>query len=230
MVSRSAIHLAQEGAVLVITLNRPEKLNAIDAAMAQSLLQALQDAQSSDSVRAIVLCGQGRAFCAGRDVSAPPTDADLVLTQAVSQAIVHCSKPVVAAVHGWVVGAGLEWMLDTDIVFAASDSRFKLPEAGLGVFVTGGVTATLANAVGLARAKGMLLLGAEVSAQEAGEWGLVWSVVEKDDLLARAMTAARSLAALKPEVAARFKKVLNAVGNAHFDEAVHLETQAQREL
>jgi 2-(1,2-epoxy-1,2-dihydrophenyl)acetyl-CoA isomerase len=230
MTNASAIKLAQEGEVLIVTLNRPEKLNAIDAAMAQTLLQALKGAQNNDGVRAILLCGQGRAFCAGRDVSAPPTDADLVLTQAVSQAIVHSSKPVVAAVHGWVVGAGLEWMLDTDIVFAASDSRFKLPEAGLGVFVTGGVTATLANAVGLARAKGMLLLGTEVSAQQAGEWGMVWSVVEKDDLLARAMTAARSLAALKPEVAARFKKVLNAVGNAHFDEAVRLETQAQREL
>jgi 2-(1,2-epoxy-1,2-dihydrophenyl)acetyl-CoA isomerase len=230
MTNASAIKLAQEGEVLIVTLNRPEKLNAIDAAMAQTLLQALKGAQNNDGVRAILLCGQGRAFCAGRDVSAPPTDADLVLTQAVSQAIVHSSKPVVAAVHGWVVGAGLEWMLDTDIVFAASDSRFKLPEAGLGVFVTGGVTATLANAVGLARAKGMLLLGTEVSAQQAGEWGMVWSVVEKDDLLARAMTAARSLAALKPEVAARFKKVLNAVGNAHFDEAVRLETQAQRAL
>jgi 2-(1,2-epoxy-1,2-dihydrophenyl)acetyl-CoA isomerase len=79
-------------------------------------------------------------------------------------------------------GAGLEWMLDADVVIAAKSSRFRLPEASLGVFVTGGLTATLPAFAGLARAKGLMLLGEEFGAAEAHAWGLVWQVVPDADL------------------------------------------------
>jgi 2-(1,2-epoxy-1,2-dihydrophenyl)acetyl-CoA isomerase len=91
--------------------------------------------------------------------------------QAVAAALVSLPKPVVAAVHGWTLGAGLEWMLDADVVIAAKSSRFRLPEASLGVFVTGGLTATLPAFAGLARAKGLMLLGEEFGAAEAHAWG-----------------------------------------------------------
>ena len=129
--------------VLTLTLNRPDKLSAIDNDMARSLLQAMQGAAHDDAVRAIRLRGNGRAFCAGRDVSAAPTDEDLVLVQGVASVILRNPKPVIAEVHGWTVGAGLEWMLDADITIAADTTCFKLPEASLGVFVTGGLSATL---------------------------------------------------------------------------------------
>src|SRR5690606_29082231 len=132
------------------------------------------------AVRVLRLRGAGKAFCAGRDVGAPPTEDDLTLVQAVAQAIVSLEKPVVAAVHGWVVGAGLEWMLDADVVIAAEGARFKLPEASLGVFVTGGLTATLAASAGLARAKALMLLGEPFDAAQAQAWGLVWQVVADD--------------------------------------------------
>ncbi|MEZ5607315.1 MAG: enoyl-CoA hydratase/isomerase family protein [Burkholderiaceae bacterium] len=86
----------------------------------------------------------------------------------------HNPKPVVAVVHGWTVGAGLEWMLNADVVYAADDSKFKLPEASLGVFVTGGLVATLPAAVGLTRAKALMLLGDEFNAQQAAAWGMVY--------------------------------------------------------
>lgn len=214
----------------MLSLNRPEKLNAINNELARALRDALARADANPEVRAVLLQGKGRAFCAGRDVSQGPSDDDLELTQQVSSAIVHCSKPVVAAVRGWVVGAGLEWMLDADITIAARSARFRFPEASLGVFVTGGVSAILPAVVGLQRAKALLLLGEEFSAADAQAWGMVWAVTDDDGLETQALSVARRLASLAPAVAARFKRVLNAAGLAGFDNAINLESAMQREL
>jgi 2-(1,2-epoxy-1,2-dihydrophenyl)acetyl-CoA isomerase len=216
--------------VLTLTLNRPRKLNAITAALAQDLWGALEQADSDPAIKAVLLRGEGRAFCAGRDVGAPPSDAELDGVQRVATAIVGCSKPVVAAVHGWVVGAGLEWMLDADIVIAARSARFKLPEASLGVVVTGGLVATLPAAAGLARAKAMMLLGEEFSAEEALGWGLVWKMVDDDALAAASSDIALRLAGLDADVAARYKRVLNEIGLAGFAHAIERESAQQREL
>jgi 2-(1,2-epoxy-1,2-dihydrophenyl)acetyl-CoA isomerase len=216
--------------IMTVTLNRPEKLNAIDHELARELLDALAAAGRDPQVRVVLLRGAGRAFCAGRDVSAAPTDDDLVLVQEVAAAIVALPKPVVAAVHGWTVGAGLEWMLDADVVVAAQGSRFKLPEASLGVFVTGGLTATLPSYAGVSRAKGLMLLGEEFSAAQAQAWGLVWQVTADGELAAAALATAERIARLSPEVAAHFKRVLNEVGLGHFQRALRAETEAQRQL
>jgi 2-(1,2-epoxy-1,2-dihydrophenyl)acetyl-CoA isomerase len=216
--------------VLVLTLNRPHCLNAIDNAMAGELLAAVQSANRDPDVKVILLRGAGRAFCAGRDVSAPPTEEDLVLVQAVASAFVHAAAPVVTAVHGWVVGAGLEWMLATDIVVAASDARFRLPEASLGVFVTGGITATLPAAVGLQRAKALMLLGETFDPKQAAEWGLVWKVVDEGELDAASWAMAAVLSELEPHVSSQFKRVLNGVGLGAFDQAVDEESRVQRSL
>jgi 2-(1,2-epoxy-1,2-dihydrophenyl)acetyl-CoA isomerase len=216
--------------VLALTLDRPECLNAIDNALAGALLHALQDAARDPAVRAILLRGNGRAFCAGRDLRAPPTEQDLVLVQLVAGAIVAAPQPVVAAVHGWVVGAGFEWMLDADLVIAARSARFKLPEASLGVFVTGGLVVTLPAAVGLSRAKALMLLGEPFDAERAVAWGLAWKLVDDAELESAAWGAAAALARLDPGVAAEFKKVLNAVGLPTFERAVAEESRAQRML
>ncbi|MBV5291656.1 MAG: enoyl-CoA hydratase/isomerase family protein [Curvibacter lanceolatus] len=219
-----------EQGVLTLTLNRPGKLNAIDNELAEALLQALEAARDNTAVRAIRLRGEGRAFCAGRDVSAAPTEQDLVLVQSVSQALVGHPRPVLAEVHGWTVGAGFEWMLNADVVVAAEGTRFKLPEASLGVFVTGGLTATLPAMAGLARAKALTLLGDEFSAREARDWGLIWRVVPDAALQAHGLQTAQRLAALRPDVATQFKRVLNQIGLAGFDQAVAEENLAQRRL
>lgn len=213
-----------------LTLNRPDKLNAIDNELAEALLSALDAAASDDAVRAVRVRGAGRAFCAGRDVSAPPTEADLELVQAVSRSIVGLSKLVMFTVHGWTVGAGLEWMLDADIVVAARSSRFKLPEASLGVFVTGGLSATLPAHAGLSRAKALTLLGEEFNAEQAQAWGLVWQVAPDAELDATAQRLASRLVSLRPDVAHRFKRAFNDVGLSNFERAVGLENEAQREL
>jgi 2-(1,2-epoxy-1,2-dihydrophenyl)acetyl-CoA isomerase len=219
-----------QGGVMTLTLHRPDQLNAIDNELARALLAAIAVAEADPTVRVLLLRGAGRAFCAGRDVSAPPTEDDLVLVQAVSQAIVALPKPVVAAVHGWAVGAGLEWMLNADLVVAAEGTRFKLPEASLGVFVTGGLTATLPAYAGLARAKGLMLLGEPFSAAQAQAWGLVWQVVPDEALAAEAQRTGERLAQLDPAVAGRFKQVLNRIGLAAFGQAIEAENAAQRAL
>jgi 2-(1,2-epoxy-1,2-dihydrophenyl)acetyl-CoA isomerase len=216
--------------VMTLTLNRPEKLNAIDNELAQALLTALEAAASDDAVRVVRVAGNGRAFCAGRDVSAPPTELDLVLVQDVSRALVRLDKPVLFAVHGWTVGAGLEWMLNADVAIAAASSRFKLPEASIGVFVTGGLSATLPACAGLSRAKALTLLGEEFTADMAKSWGLVWQVVADTQLDASADDVASRLASLRPQVVRHFKRVLNEVGLSRFEQAIELENQAQRAL
>ncbi|VWX61230.1 Crotonase [Burkholderiales bacterium 8X] len=213
--------------IMRVSLNRPEKLNAIDNDLARQLLEAVQRAESDEQVRVLMLRGTGRAFCAGRDVGAAPTDEDLVLVQSVASALVQLPKPVVAAVHGWTVGAGFEWMLDADLVIAAENTRFKLPEASLGVFVTGGLTATLPSYAGLARAKGIMLLGEEFSAAQAEAWGLVWRVAADDELDEVASQVGNRLASLDPVVVRGFKKVLNEVGLESFGRAVAAESAAQ---
>lgn len=216
--------------ILTLSLNRPDKLNAIDHELALALHEALQAAARDESVRVVVLEGKGRAFCAGRDVSAPPTEDDLVRVQAVAQAMVELPQPVVAAVHGWTLGAGLEWMLNAGVVLAASSARFRLPEASLGVFVTGGLTATLTASAGLARAKALMLLGQEFSPVQAQAWGLIWGVTAPEGLREEAQSIAQQLANLQPEVARRFKRVLNDIGLAQFSKAIERENEAQRAI
>ena len=216
--------------VLTLTLNRPQRLNAIDEPTARALLQALRDAHADPQVRALLLRGAGRAFCAGRDISEPPTPEILELVQGVSRAMVECSKPIVCAVHGWVVGAGVEWMLDGDIVVSERSARFKLPEASIGVFVTGGITSVLPRVAGLMRAKALLLLGEEFSAEQAERWGLVSRVVDDASLDDEALQLAGRLAALDPRVASRFKRVLNQMSLADFAHSIALESQMQTEL
>lgn len=228
--AQSKLLVETSDGVMTLALNRPDKLNAIDNDVAQALLQALGIAAADPAVRALRVRGNGRAFCAGRDVSEAPTERDLVLVQAVATSLVRLDKPVLFAIHGWTVGAGLEWMLNADVVIAAASSRFKLPEASLAVFVTGGLSATLPAYAGLSRAKALMLLGEEFSAQQACDWGLVWRVVASDELETVSAELAKRLAALQPEVARQFKRVMNQVGLSNFDCAVRLENEAHRSL
>ena len=229
MTSSKLLNVTCDG-IMTLSLNRPDKLNAIDNDLSRDILIAIDSAANDPAVRVVVLRGNGRAFCAGRDVTSEPTEDDLVLVQAVSKALVCLSKPVVAVVHGWTVGAGLEWALNADLVVAAASSRFKLPEASIGVFVTGGLTVTLQAYAGLARAKALMLLGEEFSATQAQAWGLVWRVVPDLELDAESRRTAAQIASLEPEVVSRFKRVLNDIGLSSFAQAIELENEAQRAL
>jgi enoyl-CoA hydratase/carnithine racemase len=211
--------------VLELHLSRPERLNALTLALARELLHEVHHAHEDTAVRAILLTGEGRAFCAGKDKDDPPTPDFVDALQRLARALMDSRKPVVAAVQGWAVGAGFEMLLNCDIVIAADDARFMLPETNIGLFGTGGVVALLPRVVGLARAKGLLMLGREITAQQAADWGLVWQVVPREQLQAQALGVARQLAAADPCLLSQLKSLLHeeAVG----DVAAILRREAQ---
>ena len=125
---------------------------------------------------------------------------------------------------------GLELALAADIRLAVDSATFALPEASIGVFVTGGLSATLVASAGLARAKAITLLGEPFTAAQAQAWGLVWEVVPDEQLEARAQAVCAQIAALRPEVAAAFKRVFNRIGLPAFDAAIEQENAVTRAL
>ena len=215
-VSVTMIRVQVNQAVCDIQLARPTRLNALTLASTQALLEAVREARRDDAVRALLLSGEGRAFCAGKDRDDPAGPEFVALLQALAEALMDCPKPVVAAVHGWAVGAGLELLLNCDLVLAARGARFMLPETHLGLFGTGGVAALLPRQAGLGRAKGILMLGEAFGAAQAERWGLVWAVLEDEAALhAEARRVARRLAGADPALMGRLKAALHreAVGD-----------------
>jgi len=221
-----------DGGVRIVTLNRPHRLNAIVPALLDELIAALRGADGDPGIRAIVLTGAGRAFCAGDDLKEfasqstgeAATRAYIERIQEVTRAILNGDTPVVAAVRGWAVGGGLEWMINCDFAVAAEGARFFFPETSLGVFVTGGVTALLPRLVGLRRARELILLGERFDAAEAQAWGLVSKVVPDAELLPEALALARRIAALPPGPVSALRRILAA--GAGLDAAMAAETEA----
>ena len=162
-----------------IHLNRPERLNAVVPELTAGLVAAFAWA-GQDGARVIVLAGRGRAFCSGHDLKEqlPPetvlaTRLRVEQIQDVTRAIRRFPGPVIAAVHGYALGAGCEFALGCDLVVAAEDAQFGFPEVSVGLSVTGGISRLLPLLVGPVRAKELLLLGERFGAARAQEWGLV---------------------------------------------------------
>jgi 2-(1,2-epoxy-1,2-dihydrophenyl)acetyl-CoA isomerase len=209
-----------------IRLNQPARLNALTLAMARQLLAEVRQANADSAVRAILLTGEGRAFCAGKDRDDPATPQFVEVLQQLALALMQGSKPVVAAVQGWAVGAGLELLLNCDIVVAAQSARFMLPEVNAGLFGTGGVLALLPRKIGLAKAKGALMLGQEFSARQAEQWGLIWSVAEDGELTQSALALARRLASADPAILGNIKALLHRESFGELVDVLEREAQA----
>ena len=220
--------------VATLTLNRPERLNALNDALLADLCAALDAALADEAVGALVLRGAGRAFCSGDDLKEiesqtggeAQTRAFIESIQAVTRRLVLGDKVVVGAIHGWAVGGGLEWAINCDLAVFAEGTRCFFPEIGWGMFPTGGVTAILPRIVGLAKTRELLLLGEIFGAAEALDMGLAWRVVPGNDVFETAHETAARIAAL-PQAAVRdLKRVLNRAGGLDVEGALALETEA----
>jgi enoyl-CoA hydratase/carnithine racemase len=217
-----------------VSLNRPHRLNAINTELLSDLARVLVAAQDSPDVDVIVLTGEGRAFCAGDDLKEfadqagdrQETTAYVESIQDITRLIMQRDKPVVGAIRGWAAGGGLEWVANCDIAVMGESCRCFFPELSLGVFVTGGVTSLLPAAVGLQRAKELIMLGEKFDAAAALEMGLVARVVPDDEVDAVAADIARRLAALPQSMLRRTKRVLNDGYTNSLDEAMSAETVA----
>jgi enoyl-CoA hydratase/carnithine racemase len=222
------------GGVRVITLNRPQRLNAIMPELLEELIASLTAADRDPAVRAIVLTGAGRAFCSGDDLKdfgtqvgdEAATRAYIERIQDVTRAIILGDTPVIGAIRGWAVGGGLEWVINCDFAVAATDTRFFFPEISWGLFVTGGVTELLPRLVGLQKARELIMLGERFDADQARNWGLVWKVVEDGALMTEALALATRIAALPPGPVRDLRRILARRAGAGLDAAMARETDA----
>jgi (E)-benzylidenesuccinyl-CoA hydratase len=200
-----SIDVARDGHVAVITLNRPERLNALDVDHYAALSEAWIEVRDDPAIRAAVLTGVGdRAFSVGADLKSfvpeVPELGEFWLTQR-GQLLnrgLEVWKPVVAAVNGYCLGGGLTLLLATDVRIAAEHATFGLPEVKRGVIPANGGTQRLVQQIPFARAMQLLLTGEPIDAKTACEWGLVNDVVPKASLLEAAMDQARQIAANAP--------------------------------
>ena len=220
--------------VRVLTLNRPARLNAITAELVEDLNRALIDAIQDPRVRAIILAGAGRAFCSGDDLkdfesqvgSNDEVHAYIERMQDVTRSIVLGPKPVIAAVHGWAVGAGLEWAINCDFIIGAEGTRFFFPEVRLGLFTTGAVTALLPRMVGAQKARELILLGDRFDAAQALEWGMLSRVVPHERLLPEAVDLAGRIAALPTRPVRDLKRIMSAAPSMSVEAVMAVETAA----
>ena len=231
-VGSGTVRVRAEGAVRVVVLDRPERLNAITPELVDDLLAALRGCHADPGAGAVVLTGAGSSFCAGDDLTDVERQASsreavtsyVEALQDVTRELVRGRLPVVAAVRGWAVGGGLEWVADCDLVVMGDTARGFFPEMSLGLFVTGGVTALLPRIVGLSRARRLLLLGERFTAEEAEEWGLAHRVVPDDEVLPVATEWAARLAALPPGPVLALRDALTDVAVGRLDDALARET------
>lgn len=225
--------------VLRLTLNRPDVLNAFNLGMAQALQAALDVAAVDDTIRAVVLTGAGRGFCAGQDLAsvdlspgAPPVDLTGFIRDQYNPVITRLRslpKPVIAAVNGVAAGAGANIALACDIVLAASSASFIQSFVKIGLVPDSGGTWTLPRLVGMARATGLMLLGDKLPAPQAKEWGLIWEHCDASELLPRAMTMAAALATQPTRAFGLTKQLLNASSTNDLAAQLALEEELQGE-
>jgi crotonobetainyl-CoA hydratase len=204
------------GNVLVITLNRPAARNAVNSAMALQLGEAVERLNAEPELRAAVLTGAGAAFCAGMDLKAFAAGEPLLPVEHPDWgfggfASHFSSKPIIAAVHGFAFGGGFELALGCDLIIAADDSRFALPEVTRGLFPAGGgvprILQQLPSKIGMR----MLLTGQPLSAIEAARWGLVDEVVPENEVLDTALALAHVIAANAPVAVQTTKRLAAAL-------------------
>lgn len=222
------------GPIAWIMLSRPERLNAMNRQLVDELSQALTEAEANPSIRAIILHGEGRAFCSGDDLkdleaqtsSEAATQAWVEAIQNITLQIMHSRKIVIAAVHGWCVGGALEWAVNCDFRLFADDARWFFPEVTYGFFVTGGVTALLTKQVGPQVAKELIILGEKHDAAKALEVGIAWKLVPAEKLLGEAEKLALAIAERPPTAVADIKHAINSGFHSSLAQAMALETRA----
>lgn len=235
-VAREHIETETHGPVRVIAINRPERRNALDLVARKQLAEAVQEAIEDDQVRTIVLTGRGGHFCSGGDISsmrgADPMTAEagrarMRSTLRNAERLYGSDKLVVAAVEGCAYGGGFGLALLADLVIAAESARFCMSFSRIGLVPDNASMYTLPRAVGLQRAKEIMLSAREVHAREARELGFVMEVAADGKALERAIAVAQGISSASPAASAMTKAALNRSFTSDLATMVELESAAQ---
>jgi enoyl-CoA hydratase/carnithine racemase len=223
--------------IAYVTLNRPEALNVYNIQMRDDLYQVLSAIKDDTEVRVVIFRGAGeRAFCAGADLSEFLTAPSPVIARQVRfgrdvwNLFLSIPQPLIAAVHGYVLGSGIEIALCCDIRIASEDTKFGLPEVGLGIIPAAGGTQTLPRAIGMAKALEMLLTNHWMSGEEAYRIGLVNQVVSRDRLFNTAEEMAKRIASYDPMAVRNAKKAVVRGLDLTLTEGLDLEKRLASEL
>ena len=211
------IELEQRGHVGLITINRPEALNALNVQALRELDSVLDQVESAEDIYILIITGAGRAFVAGADISemvnfsAAQGKAFGLLGSGVMQRIARFPGPTIAAVNGYALGGGCELAMSCDIRIGSEHAKFGMPEVGLGITPGFGGTQRLARIAGMSTATELVLTGRTIGAQEALQVGLLNHLYPADEMLARAIELAEVIAS-KPQVAVRQAKQAIRIG------------------
>jgi 2-(1,2-epoxy-1,2-dihydrophenyl)acetyl-CoA isomerase len=222
--------------VAKITLNRPDKLNSFNRAMSLELISALKQAEGDDCVRAILLTGAGRGFCAGQDLSEAVGDdayeiEDIIEKQynPIVKLLRGIEKPIVCAVNGVAAGAGANIAFACDITIASSDAKFIQSFAAIGLIPDTGGTFYLPRMIGMQNAAALMMTGDRVTADRARELGLIYDVAPAEKLMENTTELAQKLALMPTKGIGLTKRSLNESMSNSFDEQLNLEQKLQKE-
>lgn len=228
---RPSVLYDKQGAVAIVSLNRPDRLNAYNLAMRDALYEALEAVRDDVDVRAMVLRGNGPSFCSGGDLTEFGSAPSVVggrrarWQRDVWGLLYGLPKPTVAAVHGYAVGGGFEMALLCDLCVAAKDARFSYPETGRAMIPGVAGTQTTPRLAGRGRALDLLLTGREISASEALDWGLVARVVAAGKLQSTALALAHSSTRIAPELVRGVKRAVIEGVDSSLDDGLRLEAR-----
>ena len=219
-----------EDYVGIISLNRPDRHNAMTDESQALLLSAIQGFSDDASVRAIVLRGEGKSFCSGRDTHVlgqrQPGDSDYTFVQRaqrITHAILDCPKPIIAAVKGIAIGGGFEFALASDMRIVGRSAKMSLPEVIYGLLPDMGGTQTLTSLVGRARAKYLIMSGDSISAEQAHQWGIADWLVDDSDVDTQALAIAKKIAAQSPQSVMMVKRLVDQVEIADIKQGLQQE-------
>ena len=224
------------GAVVHISLNRPQVVNAYNVQMRDDFSEARAAVQLDPDIRTLLITGEGRGFCAGADLTEFGTAPSQVIARQVRWErdvwgqLVNLHKPIVAAVHGYCIGSGLEIALLCDIRLAATGTVFALPEVQLGMIPAAGGTQTLPRAIGTSRAMDLLLTGRRIESEEALSMGLITRLTRPESLRDEAWRLADKLAELPTDAVAAMKQLLRQGMDLDLPKALELESRLAARL
>jgi len=230
--STESVRLERRDGVAHVTLNRPDRLNSFDNPMFARFLEVFAELRQDTTVRAVLLTGAGRGFCAGQDISdgVPQGSYADHLRQhwnQVARAVHDLDRPVVCAVNGVAAGAGANLALACDFVLAAEEASFIQAFINIGLVPDTGGTFLLPRLVGRARAAALLMLGEKLPARQAAEWGMIYRAVPGATLMAEAETLANRLATMPTAALALTRQLLAASATQNFGQQLELEADAQ---
>ncbi len=234
------INFEIEESLAVITLNRPDTLNSFTSVMHQELAQVIMQVREDADIRAVLLTGAGRGFCAGQDLNdraATPDSGPPNLGAAIEQYwnplirnITEMPKPVVCAVNGVAAGAGASIALACDIVFAARSASFVQVFSKIGLIPDSGGSWHLPRALTLPRAKALAMLGDKLPSEQAESWGMIWRTVDDEDLLQEAKSVAVDLSRRPTLAMAAIKEVFSGASTMPLNEHLEIEKETMHRL